>query len=250
MKNSTYDKFSIRTKVDLKLSDKVTVGINFNPTYSKKERPAVNLTDYMRFKSFMPIRHNEATAAMTGKTVGEYAQVPDFTATSISGIGIDGKVWNMVGQNPWSSGNQSPVSRRERTTRFDDSYRVQTNTYLAIDILPGLQFRTSNGVYFSYTEYTMKQQSEARKAGTPNTLTREMTLYTDLLSENILTYDKTLGAHEFNAMLGFTLQKTNRDYNQIVATGFPDEDVGWDNDGNNGSFILEWRKNGRKRLKR
>jgi hypothetical protein len=27
-------------------------------------------------------------------------------------------------------------------------------------------------------------------------------------------------------------------------TGFPDEDVGWDNDGNNGSFILEWRKNG------
>jgi hypothetical protein len=28
----------------------------------------------------------------------------------------------------------------------------------------------------------------------------------------------------------------------INDTGFPDEDVGWDNDGNNGSFILEYRK--------
>jgi M6 family metalloprotease-like protein len=29
----------------------------------------------------------------------------------------------------------------------------------------------------------------------------------------------------------------------ITDTGFPDEDVGADNDGNNGSYVLEWRKN-------
>ena len=96
MKNSSYDKFSLRTKVDFKLSDAITVGINFNPTYSKRERPAVNLTDYMRFQSWMPIRHNEATAAMTGKIAGDYAQVPDFTASTISGIGDDGTygIWS------------------------------------------------------------------------------------------------------------------------------------------------------------
>ena len=70
----------------------------------------------------------------------------------------------------------------------------------------------------------MKEQSEANKAGLPNTLTREMTLYTDLLSENILSYVKQVGDHEFNALLGFTVQKTNDDYNQMVATGFSDED--------------------------
>ncbi|MCB8993991.1 MAG: TonB-dependent receptor [Bacteroidales bacterium] len=224
MKNSTYDKFSLRTKVDIKLTDKVKAGINFNPTFSRRERPAVNLTDYMRFPSWMPVRHNLGTAAMTGKVAGEYAQVPDFTASTISGIGVNGEMWNMVGENPWTSGNQTPVSIRERTSRFDDSYRAQTNTYLSVDILPGLTFKTSNGVYFSYTEYNMKEQSEANKAGLPNTLTRQMTLYTDLLSENILTYDKSLGDHEINVLGGYTLQKSSNNYNQMVATGFPDEE--------------------------
>lgn len=224
MKNSSYDKFSFRTKLDLKLSKIVSIGINFSPTYSKRERPAVNLTDYMRYPSWLPIRHNEATAAMTGKIAGDYAQVSDFAATTISGIGIDGKVWNMTGENPWTSSNQTPVSIRERTSRFDDSYKAQTNTYVAFDILPGLQFKTSNGFYFSYNEYNMEEQSNANKAGVPNKLSRQMTLYTDLLSENILTYDKTKGEHEFNTMLGFTMQKTSDKFNQMVATGFPDED--------------------------
>jgi TonB-linked SusC/RagA family outer membrane protein len=70
----------------------------------------------------------------------------------------------------------------------------------------------------------MKEQSEAYKAGLPNELTRNTTLYTDLLSENLLTYNKTLGGHEISGLLGFTLQSTSDKYNQIVATGFPDEE--------------------------
>jgi TonB-linked SusC/RagA family outer membrane protein len=224
MKKSSYDKFSLRTKVDFKLSDRVTVGVNFNPTYSKRIRPRVNLTDYMRFPSWMPIRHNEASAALTGSVAGEYAQVPDFSGTSISGIGLDGEVWNMAAVNPWSSGNQTPVSIRERTDISYDDYKAQTNFYLSVDILPGLQFKTSNGVYFSYREYNMREQTEANKAGLPNKLSRETTLYTDLLSENLLTYNKTINGHELSGLLGFTMQTTSDKYNQIVATGFPDEE--------------------------
>lgn len=224
MKNSTYDKFSLRTKIDISLSNKVRVGVNFNPSFSKKERPAVNLTDYMRFPTWMPVRHNEATAALTGKTVGEYAQVSDFTASTVTGIGVDGKVWNMSGVNPWTSGNQTPTSIRERTSIFEENYRLQTNTYLEFDILPGLVFRTSNGAYFSYEEYNKKEQSEANKAGLPNMLTREMILYTDLLSENILNFTKTIDDHNFGGLLGFTAQKASTKLNQIVGTGFPDEE--------------------------
>jgi TonB-dependent starch-binding outer membrane protein SusC len=224
MKNSTYDKFSLRTKIDVELGKKVRAGVNFNPSYSEKERPRVNLTDYMRFPTWMPVRHNEATAALTGKTVGEYAQVSDFTASTVTGIGVDGNVWNMSGVNPWTSGNQTPTSIRERTTRIDQNYRLQTNTYLEFDILPGLVFRTSNGVYFSYREYNQKEKSEANKAGLPNKLTRELTLYTDLLSENILSYNKTINEHDFGGILGFSAQKASTKFNRIVGTGFPDEE--------------------------
>lgn len=224
MEKSSYDRFTFRTKADFKLSDKVKIGVNISPTYSSRERPQGNLTDYIRFHSWVPIYHNEATAAMTGGTLGEYAQVRDFGGTTISGIGVDGTVWNMVGENPWTSGNQTPVSRRERTSRIDDTYRVQSNAYLTWDILAGLKFSTSFGAYYSYKEYNKKEQTSAASEGNVNKLTREMLTFTDLLSENILSYDKKLGEHEFNAILGFTAQQTNRKFNQMVGTGFPDED--------------------------
>lgn len=224
MKKSSYDKYSLRTKMDISLTDKVRVGVNFNPSYSVKETPRVNLTDYMRFPTWMPVRHNEATAAMTGKNVGDYAQVSDFTAATITGIGVDGEVWNMSGVNPWTSGNQTPTSIRERTSIIEQDYRMQTNTYLEFDILPGLVFRTSNGVYFSYKEYNQKEKSEAYKAGWPSKLTRKMTLFTDLLSENTLNYAKKINDHDFSGLLGFTAQKTTTKFNQMVGTGFPDEE--------------------------
>lgn len=225
MKNSTYDKYSFRAKLDAKLSKVVSVGFNLAPTFSRQERPATDLTDYMRFPSWIPVRHNVATAALTGKVAGDYAQPSDFNGTTVSGIGYNGEVWQLTGQNPFSSSNQNPVSIRERTSIFQNDYKLQSNIYLTIDILPGLQFKTSNGAYVSYREYNNKQQTSANKAGVPNTLTRQTTLHTDLLSENTLNYTKKLGDHEIGVLLGYTMQKSANNYNQIVATNFPDEQM-------------------------
>jgi len=225
MKNSNYDKFSFRAKVDGKLSKNVSFGFNLAPTYSKQERPAVDLTDYMRFPSWMPIRHNEATASLSGKISGDYAQPSDFNGSSMSGYGYGNEVWNLVGQSPFSSSNQNPVSIRERTSVFTDDYRVQGNAYLIVDLLPGLKFKTSNGFYTSYREYNKKEETSANKAGVPNSLTRQTTFHTDLLTENTFDYNKKLGKHEIGALAGFTMQKTDNKYNAIVGTNFPDEEV-------------------------
>lgn len=225
MEKSSYNKFSIRSKVDYKLSDRIKVGINISPAYSKKESPEGNLTDYLRFHSWMPIYHNEATAAMTGGTVGDYAQVRDFGGTSISGIGVDGSVWDMVGQNPWTTSNQTPVSKRDRTSNIDETYRVQTSTYLSVEILPGLTFKTSNSAYYSYKEYNQKEQTDASSENSVNRLSREMQTYTDLLTENILTYNKEIGSHDFGVIVGFTMQKSDNTTNEMVAEDFTDEEI-------------------------
>ncbi|MDD2798611.1 MAG: TonB-dependent receptor [Bacteroidales bacterium] len=225
MKNSTYDKYSLRAKVDINLSKAVTLGFNLSPIYSRQEKPAVDLTDYMRFPSWMPIRHNAATSALTGKIAGDYAQPSDFNGSSISGVGYNGDIWNISGASPFSSSNQNPVSIRERTSLFRDDYKLQTNMYLSIDLFPGLQFKTSNGSYLSYREYNNKAQTSASKAGVPNALMRQTTLHTDLLSENTLNYSKKYEDHEFGGLIGFTMQKTGDKFNQIVATNFPDEEM-------------------------
>ncbi|HON01747.1 MAG TPA: TonB-dependent receptor [Paludibacteraceae bacterium] len=225
MLNSTYDKFTFRAKLDAKLSKAATLGVNLSPTYSRQERPAVDLTDYMRFPSWLPIRHNEATAALTGKVAGDYAQPSDFNGINISGIGYNNEVWSLPGVTVWNSSNQNPVSIRERTSIFTDDYRFQGNIYLTLNLLPGLQFKTSNGAYLLFREYNKKEQTSANKAGNPNSLTRQLTTHRELLSENTLNYNKKISNHEFDALLGFTMQQTNDNYNRIVGTNFPDEQI-------------------------
>ncbi len=223
MKNSTYDKFTFRAKADINLSKAVTVGFNFTPTFSRTERPATDLTDYMRFPSWLPVRHNTATAALTGKVAGEYAQPSDFNGISISGTGLDGEVWHMSAISPWTSSNQNPVSIRERTSIFTDDYKLQANMYLTVKLSPELVFTTANGAYFLFREYNKKEETSANKAGNPNSLTRLLDLRRELLSENTLNYNKSIGHHEIAGLLGVTFQKTNNNGNDIVGTGFPDE---------------------------
>jgi len=225
MKNSTYDKYTFRAKMDIKLSKSIAIGVNLSPTFSHQERPAVDLTDYMRFPSWLPIHHNAATAALTGKIAGSYAQPSDFNGINISGTGYDNEVWHLTGVSPFNSSNQNPVSIRERTSIFNDEYKLQGNTYITVDILKGLQFKTSNGIYYSNKEYNKKEQTSANKAGNPNSLTRQLTLRSELLSENTLTYDKKWGEHEFGGLAGVTFQKSTNKYNVIVGTNFPDEEM-------------------------
>ncbi len=225
MRNSNYDKYNVRAKVDIALSKRVNIGINIAPSYSRQEKPINDLTDYTRFPSWMMVRHNAATAALSGKVAGEYAQPSDFNGINMTGVGLNGEVWDVTGVNPFSSSNQNPTSVRERSSVITDDYRLQSNMYMTIDILPGLQFKTSNGVYTQYKEYNRKEQTSASKANVPNTLNRQTTFHTELLTENTLNYTKKYGDHDFSALVGFTYQGTGNRFNQIVATGFPDEQM-------------------------
>jgi len=233
MRYSSYNKYNLRAKLDINLSKVVTVGMNLTPSYSRQTKPAVNLTDFMRYPSWLPVRHNAATAALVASSsngtilvnAGDYAQASDFLGTTISGTGINGETWDLTGVNPFGSSNQNPTSQDERTNITTDDYRVQNNAYVIINILPGLQFKTSNGAFVDYKEYNNKQQTSAQKAGTPNQLTRQTTLKTELLSENTLNYNKSFNGHEIGVLAGFTIQESGNRFNQIVATGFPDENM-------------------------
>ncbi|MDD4971493.1 MAG: TonB-dependent receptor [Paludibacter sp.] len=225
MKKNNFDKYNLRAKLDVNLSKNVTIGINIAPSYSRQEKPVNDLTDYTRYPSWMPVRHNEATAALTGKINGDYAQASDFNGINMSGIGLNGETWDVTAVNPFSSSNQTPTSIRERTSVITDDYRMQNNFYITIKILPGLEFKTSNGAFVEYKEYNKKEQTSANKAGVPNQLTREMSMKTELLTENTLNYNKKFGYHEIGAVAGITYQKSNLKFNRMVGTGFADEQI-------------------------
>lgn len=227
MYHNDYDKFSVRAKIDAQLSKRVKVGINLNPTYSKRERPSNNYTDFYRFRSWLPVKHTEETAVLTGQPVGSWSHSRHFSGLPYSGTMPDGTEWTSNGTvDPWSSTTNNPKSIMEGDTRRTHQYRLMTNAYMSYEIIKGLEFKTSNGLYVNYTKNDAYLSAGAKKEGEPNQGTFKSSFMTDFLTENTLNYNTTINSdHSIQALLGATYQKTNQEYSQILGTNFPTDDL-------------------------
>ncbi len=224
MQHSAYDKFTFRAKLDATLSKYVKVGANISPSFSTRERPGSNFTDFTRWYPGMQPWHNDVTAAFTGKKAGDWAQVGDFKDRRYTGIMPDGSLFDKV-TSPSSSSNQNPKSVLERIIRNQDDYRLSSSAYINIEPIPNLVLRSTLSNYVTYTESTEFRQKEASKAGDPNKSYYTNKLYVDILSETTLSYTKAFGRHEISGMLGFSYDRANVKTAGIGGMNFPTDDV-------------------------
>jgi TonB-dependent starch-binding outer membrane protein SusC len=133
-----------------------------------------------------------------------------------------------------ASGNLTQRAGFDNLTLLLNNYNVNSNSlryignlYGEAEIIPGLKFKTSwSADYDNYkeSEYwnTNLLVGAPSTAGTPGGLaTKTLTEYTTLLNEQTLTYRKVIGAHNFGALVGNTLQSNtiNRSFTQ--GNGFP-----------------------------
>lgn len=216
MIHSRYDKVNVRAKVNATLSQNVEIGINISPSYTRRESPGTNFIDFYRTYSWLPVRHTAATAALTGQPVGSYAHGRHFN--NLEYTDIDGNVFTA---SPWGTNNNNPRCVIDNETRFTDDYRLNTSAYININICKGLVFRSQDGFYVQYRDNNIYHNANAKSDGDANYGLYTNRLYTDLLSENTLTYNATWGKHEFGAMAGFTANKTWSRTAGIKGTAFP-----------------------------
>jgi len=233
MFHSAYDKMSLRAKLGGKLGKRIKFNINLNPSYSKTERPSVNYTDFIRFPSWLPVYHNAATADWVNKNPqyanlvdGDWAQVQHFSNLVYTGSMPDGSNWSSVSTtSPSTSANSSPKSIMERNTRFQNVYRMLSSADLTITLAKGLNFKTAGSIYLAYDASTDLAMKNAKKDGDPNIRISNTKFSTDLLSENTLNYNKSIGAHDISALAGFTIQSQSYNYSKIYGSGFPTDDI-------------------------
>lgn len=216
MIHSRYDKVNVRAKVNATLSKNVEIGINISPSYTRRESPGTNFIDFYRTYSWLPVRHTEVTAALTGQPVGSYAHGRHFN--NLEYTDINGNVFTA---SPWGTNNNNPRCVIDNETRFTDDYRLNTSAYININICKGLVFRSQDGFYVQYRDNNIYHNANAKSDGDANYGLYTNRLYTDLLSENTLTYNATWGKHEFGAMAGFTANKTWSRTAGIKGTAFP-----------------------------
>ena len=216
MIHSRYDKVNVRAKVNATLSKNVELGINISPSYTRRESPGTNFIDFYRTYSWLPVRHTEATAALTGQPVGSYAHGRHFN--NLEYTDIDGNVFTA---SPWGTNNNNPRCMIDNETRFTEDYRLNTSAYINIKFCEGLVFRSQDGFYVQYRDNNIYHNANAKSDGDANYGLYTNRLHTDLLSENTLTYNATWGKHEFGAMAGFTANKTWFRTAGIKGTAFP-----------------------------
>jgi TonB-dependent SusC/RagA subfamily outer membrane receptor len=159
MYHSDYEKYSLRARIDAQLSSRVKLSINMNPSYSRRERPSVNFIDFVRFQSYLPVYHTDATAAFVNQVAqwanikaGDFAQARHFNGRVYTGTMPDGSNWvNTAAVDPFATANNTPKSIMETRTINSNEYRLQSSADLSINILPGLDFKSLASSYVNYT---------------------------------------------------------------------------------------------------
>jgi TonB-dependent starch-binding outer membrane protein SusC len=233
MYHSEYDRYSLRSNLNVQLAKRVKLNFNLNPSYIKRERPSVNYIDFVRFQSFLPVYHNDVTAAFVNQVAqwsnikpGDFAQARHFNGRVYSGLMPDGSTWNNTSAvDPFNTANNTPKSVMETRTITSDDYRLLSSGDLTINLANGLDFRTLASAYTSYTNALDFAKRNSNREGDVNRGQYNNRLFIDLLSENTLTWQKNINDHSFNVLAGYTAQKTIIKEEQAVGLDYPSDNI-------------------------
>ncbi len=233
MFKSDFKRYSLRTKVDIRLSDRVKVSMNLNPSYSRRITPSENFTNFYRFPGFLPVYHNALTAAAVntvpqwaGVSPGDFAQPRHFNSVIYSGMMPDGTLWAPgISTSPSGSAQNTPKSSVLGNDTYVDEYRLQGSFDLNVNILPGLDFKSLASVYINTTSGLNFTNRNATTDGSINRGIYTNSSFIDLLSENTFTYKKVIKKHSINVLAGFTAQKTNSNNQRTTGLDYPSDNI-------------------------
>ncbi len=234
MIHSEYDRYNIRSKIDANLSKRIKVSFNINPSYIKREAPGERLQDFIRFRSWLPTRLDEKTAAFVGQLpvnaslkAGDWSQARYFSGLTYTGLMPDGTTWTSGTStvNPFNTSNQTPLFSMEQQSIKTDEYRALTSGDITINILPGLDFKSLASSYVNYTKGVNFIKRDATRAGDVNRGVYDDRLNIDLLTENTLTYIKDIKKHSFNILAGFTAQQTTVSDQRVTGLDYPSDEI-------------------------
>ncbi|MDP4239888.1 MAG: TonB-dependent receptor [Bacteroidota bacterium] len=101
--------------------------------------------------------------------------------------------------------------------------RLITSDFLNLNPIKGLNIRTTLSMdYFNESDfkYVPNDIQEAIRYAAFGETTHNRDERTMLQWDNTATYEKSFGLHRFNAVVGYSISETNRDYTNVVARGY------------------------------
>ncbi|WP_281615033.1 TonB-dependent receptor [Flammeovirga sp. SubArs3] len=224
----SYERINFRLKVDTKVNDRLSFGMNLNPSYSNQRRFPIGLHDAIRQSPWLPEYLDENSIKYVNRLreegrwadakVGDYAMERMFDDYDLD----NGMPIETGGTDISTTSNVSPISKiLEREYRKYQT-KLFTNLYLKYKIAEGLNFRSSVGGDYKNTRnqrYTGVKASRNAESGTSAFDSRSNQFH--IVTEQTLTYDKRFGTkHSLNAVAGFAFEFWDNNYSEVEANGY------------------------------
>ncbi|MGF7232900.1 SusC/RagA family TonB-linked outer membrane protein [Arachidicoccus sp.] len=205
MLNQWAERFSGRANVSYDITDKLRFGINLDIIYRNQ-----NITPGLGEG-----RNIIQQAYLTDPTVNY--KNPDGTYP----IGFDQP--GMFNVPNWYRVLELSVNKNSNLTLI-------TNAYASYEIANGLKYKISAnvnsdyGIARSFSPSTINGGAQPGPSASADYNTGNNSTW---LIENTLTYNKKIGKHNFEALAGYSTQKTNAEGSSINGSQFPSDDVQW-----------------------
>ena len=145
--------------------------------------------------------------------------------------------WNKYADTGVSGGSvfNNPYIVATNVTNMTKVRYLNLSPYLEFNIVKGLKFKSSysytlnTNETFYYAPSTLPVAMDRKTGGTAR---RTDHVKKNILSENVLTYNRTFNrAHKMDLLAGFTAQNTNVDYKYTQGIGYLDDKVAFYNMG-------------------
>ncbi len=199
-----YKRMNLNSKLNCQLSKRVKVNLKLSPSYSWKTGPSIEGKDGIAHKML-------AMCPVVEKDAGVYTN-----------FGYNKRYH-------WAGSGTSPIGIMESVT--DNTNRMILNSSLGFDIniLKGLDFKTTGAWYFQsydYKNYTPTYDLVNHEAGDSSSAKKDTRRYNNYQVEALLNYNLSINdVHNFTAMAGWSLEDKNYDREYIKLAGFPNDDV-------------------------
>ncbi|MDA9887474.1 SusC/RagA family TonB-linked outer membrane protein, partial [Flavobacteriaceae bacterium] len=221
-----YKKYNAKIKVDTKVNDQISVGFNLSPSYSNRRRFDGSTHDILRQTPWLPLYLDQNTISHVNRVRdnGRYAnvQIGDY---AIQRMFDD---WDMDANEAVTSGtdisntsNTNPAAKVLERDRNDYKFKVYGSMYLKYKIAKGLSFKTSALGDFQHTKRDRWQGVQSNRNGASAAsyeVSNEITSH--FVTDNFLNYDKEINGHEISAILGFSAEKWDTEYEYTEGAGY------------------------------
>ena len=215
IEKSNFKRYSLRVNLEVDLNERTRVGLNLAPSYVVSDKVPAGSPYFARPPGIV------YSAIVHAPFVNPYN--PDG---SINQLNNQSYILTPEGQTTSFTSASNPLAIIEAVDDQLNQNRTFGNIFLEFDLMESLTFKSYFGVDVNNYKRNFYRASSLlyRTARTGETFGQ--TASSESLSwvaEQTLSYQKEIGSHNIDAVVGYTAQKEKIDISTAVADTFPDD---------------------------